>query len=112
MEPVNNDRYISVFINDKGRFEYIYGLDYRSQNVIRYSLSDSEFYSYIDQPFFTLVNERCKLLIGSGESEMLKEEDIETCLDIYHMLALSKETVMYKALQKAKEYGLGMGLDF
>ena len=112
MDNVENDRYISVFINEKGKEEYINGLDYNSPNVLRYSLSDVEFYNLIDLLFIQTVNERCKLLIGSGESEMVENENIEECSKIYKRLNIPVEnSVMYEALKMAEKYGLGMGLD-
>ena len=102
------DKWLTVPKNEKGKEEYNYGTD-NSDNLYTTIIPPEEYSILWKNGVFDTINENCGLGIDDYESEIIPAEQIEEAIKY---VSDSLYPTLFEALQKAKQYGSFMALDF
>ena len=111
MATVENERWIAVPKNEKGKQDCDYG-DFDTENVVNYNVPEKEFRALIKNGAIDEMNIECDLLIQDYESEIVMVEQIETCMSIIKERGEYTDGVFMKAFESALSYGTYAELEF
>ena len=100
---------MQIFVpkNEKGKESHYWGKA-DSENLLRFDLSEDEYYKLFKHHVFEILNEKYDLWIDNGESETITAEQLK---ESYKEISLLKG-VWLEAVNKAIEYGTCVFLDF